>query len=97
MSGPSFLVPPQGGSDDALLDGFLEWVSDSGIELYPAQEEAILELFADRHVVLTTPTGSGKSLVADRPALRCPRPRRAQLLHRTHQGPGVREVLRAAR
>jgi superfamily II RNA helicase len=64
VSGPTFLVPPQRGSDDALLDGFLEWVSESGVELYPAQEEAILELFADRHVVLTTPTGSGKSLVA---------------------------------
>ena len=58
------LVPPARGDDDALLDGFLEWVWGNGIELYPAQEEAILEVFADRHVVLTTPTGSGKSLVA---------------------------------
>ncbi|MEO7700725.1 MAG: DUF3516 domain-containing protein [Opitutus sp.] len=35
-----------------------------GLELYPEQEEAILELFAGRNVVLNTPTGSGKSLVA---------------------------------
>ncbi|MDX1649623.1 MAG: DUF3516 domain-containing protein, partial [Myxococcota bacterium] len=37
---------------------------DRGLELYPAQEEAILEILAGRHVVLNTPTGSGKSLVA---------------------------------
>src|SRR5690606_22381114 len=34
------------------------------ISLYPAQEEAILELFDGKHVILNTPTGSGKSLVA---------------------------------
>jgi len=50
--------------DDALLDIFLEWVIDQGIEPYPAQEEAILEVMADQHVILNTPTGSGKSLVA---------------------------------
>ena len=37
---------------------------DLGIDLYPAQEEAVLELLAGRHVILCTPTGSGKSLVA---------------------------------
>lgn len=46
------------------LDRFLAWVADSGLALYPAQEEALLELWAGRHVVLSTPTGSGKSLVA---------------------------------
>ncbi len=46
------------------LDIFLEWVTDLGIDLYPAQEEAVLELFEGHHVVLKTPTGSGKSLVA---------------------------------
>ncbi|MFQ5418596.1 MAG: DEAD/DEAH box helicase, partial [Myxococcota bacterium] len=35
-----------------------------GLTPYPAQEEAILEILSDRHVVLGTPTGSGKSLVA---------------------------------
>lgn len=50
--------------DDALLEIFLEWAIDRGLELYPAQEQAILEIFAGRHVVLNTPTGSGKSLVA---------------------------------
>ena len=49
---------------DQLLDLFLDWLSDIGFTAYPAQEEAILDLLAGRHVVLDTPTGSGKSLVA---------------------------------
>jgi len=47
-----------------LLDGFLAWAAAADIDLYEAQEEAILEIFSGHHVVLTTPTGSGKSLVA---------------------------------
>ncbi len=59
-------VPPEGAAADpeAILARFLDWVTDLGLELYPAQEEALLELFASRHVILNTPTGSGKSLVA---------------------------------
>ena len=49
---------------DAILDRFLAWVSATGLALYPRQEEAILELLDGKHVILTTPTGSGKSLVA---------------------------------
>ncbi|MGJ8640829.1 MAG: DEAD/DEAH box helicase [Opitutaceae bacterium] len=49
---------------DALLEHFLEYALEKGIELYPAQEEAILELFSGKNVILNTPTGSGKSLVA---------------------------------
>jgi superfamily II DNA/RNA helicase len=49
---------------DALLGRFLEYTTARGLELYSAQEEAILELFEGRHVILNTPTGSGKSLVA---------------------------------
>jgi superfamily II RNA helicase len=49
---------------DAILDRFLSVAADRGLELYPEQEEAILELLAGRNVVLNTPTGSGKSLVA---------------------------------
>lgn len=51
-------------TEDNLLDGFLAAVMESGFEPYPAQEEAILEVMAGRHVILNTPTGSGKSLVA---------------------------------
>ncbi|MCU1375755.1 MAG: box helicase-like [Actinomycetia bacterium] len=52
------------GDADELLDGFTTWVADRGITLYPAQEEALLELYAGNNVILKTPTGSGKSLVA---------------------------------
>ena len=51
-------------SNDVLLGRFLEYVQAAGIELYPAQETAILELFEEKNVILNTPTGSGKSLVA---------------------------------
>jgi len=51
-------------SDEDVLDRFVAWVSAAGLSLYPAQEEAILALLEGRHVVLATPTGSGKSLVA---------------------------------
>ena len=51
-------------SPDSILDAFLDAMIARGMELYPAQEEALLELAAGKHVVLNTPTGSGKSLVA---------------------------------
>ncbi|HVZ31368.1 MAG TPA: DUF3516 domain-containing protein, partial [Polyangiaceae bacterium] len=51
-------------SGDRLLELFLDYVSELGVELYAAQEEAILEVFSGHHVILNTPTGSGKSLVA---------------------------------
>src|SRR5512132_2978517 len=51
-------------SNDVLLGRFLEYVEAQGLQLYPAQETAILELFEERNVILNTPTGSGKSLVA---------------------------------
>jgi superfamily II RNA helicase len=58
-------LPPSGTTDgDTILNAFLDLVGDKGLSLYPAQEEAILELVAGKHVVLSTPTGSGKSLVA---------------------------------
>lgn len=49
---------------DSLYTIFTAWVAERGLELYPAQEEAVLELLTDHHVILKTPTGSGKSLVA---------------------------------
>jgi hypothetical protein len=52
------------GDADTLLEHFLAYVAELGLELYPAQEEAVLEIMSGRHVVMATPTGSGKSLVA---------------------------------
>jgi superfamily II DNA/RNA helicase len=49
---------------DRILGLFLDWVADIGLEPYAAQEEALLELMSDRHVILGTPTGSGKTLIA---------------------------------
>jgi hypothetical protein len=49
---------------DEILDRFLGYVSERGLAPYREQEEALLELVLGRHVVLGTPTGSGKSLVA---------------------------------
>jgi superfamily II DNA/RNA helicase len=51
-------------SNDVLLGRFLDYVAGRRLELYPAQESAILELFDEKNVILNTPTGSGKSLVA---------------------------------
>ena len=50
-------------AEDAL-ELFLGWAESRGLELWPHQEEALLSLAADDHVILGTPTGSGKSLVA---------------------------------
>jgi superfamily II RNA helicase len=55
---------PPSRDGDLLLDAFTGWVEGQGIGLYPAQEEAVLEIYAGSNVILNTPTGSGKSLVA---------------------------------
>lgn len=49
---------------EAVLDRFVAVAAERGLQLYAEQEEAILELFSGRNVILNTPTGSGKSLVA---------------------------------
>ena len=54
-------------SSDHLLGQFLDYVEGRRLTLYPAQEEAVLELFEDKNVILNTPTGSGESLVAAAP------------------------------
>jgi superfamily II RNA helicase len=59
----SFL-PRESSGNDLLLERFLEYAESQRLQLYPAQETAILELFEEKNVILNTPTGSGKSLVA---------------------------------
>ncbi len=51
-------------ANEVLLGRFLDYAQGRGLELYPAQESAILEVFEEKNVILNTPTGSGKSLVA---------------------------------
>lgn len=55
---------PDEADADVLYDAFADWVSEQGITLYPAQEEALIEVMTGSNVILSTPTGSGKSLVA---------------------------------
>lgn len=49
---------------DSLYTHFTAWANAKGIILYPHQEEAAIELFSGNNLILATPTGSGKSLVA---------------------------------
>ncbi len=49
---------------DAVYDDITAYAASRGIELYPHQDEAVLEILSGNNVVLATPTGSGKSLVA---------------------------------
>lgn len=53
-----------GADSDDLFAGFAAWAESNGTPLYPAQEEALIELVSGSNVILATPTGSGKSLVA---------------------------------
>lgn len=56
-------IPASPGADE-LYEAFTGWATEQGFELYPAQDEAVIELVSGSHVILNTPTGSGKSLVA---------------------------------
>ena len=51
-------------TEEEAFEAFTRWVADRGIELWPHQEEALMSLMVGDHVILGTPTGSGKSLVA---------------------------------
>ncbi|NLV80122.1 MAG: DUF3516 domain-containing protein [Rhodococcus sp.] len=57
-------VDPESVDPDSVFDAFTTWTTDRGISLYPAQEEALMELVSGANVILATPTGSGKSMVA---------------------------------
>ncbi len=55
---------PDDADPDALFDAFAGWAKERGLTLYPHQEEALIEIVSGANVILGTPTGSGKSLVA---------------------------------
>jgi len=52
------------GDADGIYDAFVDWAEERGLSLYPAQDEAVMELVSGANVILATPTGTGKSLVA---------------------------------
>ena len=47
-----------------MYSAFVDWTTAEGFTLYPAQDEAIIEFVSGANVILSTPTGTGKSLVA---------------------------------
>ncbi|MDY5839729.1 MAG: DUF3516 domain-containing protein [Corynebacterium camporealensis] len=62
---PDLAEVPSSLIDEAVWDTFTNWTEQRGISLYPAQEEASLGILAGDNVILATPTGSGKSMVAN--------------------------------
>ena len=62
---PDLTEVPEPLVDEAIWDTFTSWTTGRGINLYPAQEEASLGILAGDNVILATPTGSGKSMVAN--------------------------------
>ena len=55
---------PAAPDPDSVFDAFAGWAKQQGFALYPHQEEALIEIVSGANVILGTPTGSGKSLVA---------------------------------
>ncbi|MCR2808182.1 MULTISPECIES: DEAD/DEAH box helicase [unclassified Microbacterium] len=55
---------PVGADPDAVYEAFVGWAAAQGLALYPAQDEAAIEIVSGANVILSTPTGTGKSLVA---------------------------------
>src|SRR5262245_6070486 len=55
---------PATADPDELFDAFSSWAQNQGLALYPAQQEALIEIVSGSNVILSTPTGSGKSMVA---------------------------------
>src|SRR5215472_9809913 len=59
------LLPQDAAPDpDAVFSAFAGWARGQGLDLYPHQEEALIEIVTGANVIVSTPTGSGKSLVA---------------------------------
>src|SRR6476619_498721 len=63
-SGDLSALRAKGAHPDELFASFAEWAEGNGTVLYPAPEEALIELVSGANVVLATPTGSGTALVA---------------------------------
>ena len=82
---------------DALFEAFELWAKDRGLVLYPAQEEALIEIVSGANVILSTPDRLRQELVATGAHFTALAQGRRSLLHRADQGAGVGEVLRPVR
>lgn len=58
------LIPSDPTDPDALYTAFVDWAAADGLTLYPHQDEAVIDILTGANVIVTTPTGSGKSLIA---------------------------------
>lgn len=61
---PTLQSLPHVTDPDVLFEAFELWAGEQGLTLYPAQEEALIEIVSGANLILSTPTGTGKSLVA---------------------------------
>ena len=66
VSAPASLLSrlPRPFDADATYSAFEGWAEQRGLALYPAQADALIEIVSGSNVILSTPTGTGKSLVA---------------------------------
>jgi superfamily II RNA helicase len=55
---------PDTDQPDAVFEAFTEWSAKQGLSLYSHQEEALIEIVSGANAIVSTPTGSGKSLIA---------------------------------
>src|SRR5215469_5967100 len=55
---------PASPDPDSVFEAFADWAKHQGLALYPHQEEALIEAVSGANVIVSTPTGSGKSLIA---------------------------------
>ncbi len=88
---------PKTPDPDNVFEAFSNWAANRDLQLYPHQEDALIEVVSGSNVIVSTPTGSGKSLIATGAHFAALAADRVQLLHRPDQGAGVGEVLRALR
>ena len=59
------LLPPAGANDpDALYEAFVTWTAADSLTLYPHQDEAVIDILTGANTIITTPTGSGTTLIA---------------------------------
>ncbi len=83
--------------EDAVYEAFVAWAEAGGFALYPAQDESAIEVVGGANLILSTPTGTGKSLVAVAAHFAALARGERSFYTAPIQGAGLGEVLRARR